>query len=891
MPVNTSQSPVRFMAHIALALGATTGCFDDLPSQGSPDGSVTGDAAMDGSAKPDASADAAGYEAPPPVSTAHCTYEPLPPTAHAGSMVTAGDLRAGAAESFLDLPVGSTLGAYTARARTLGLQNAVDSRYAPYSGSFMPSYGVERSPRVKALALTAGDETVVILHADLGAADDSVTADVAAALGPEFAGKVIFATSHSHGAWAHHVANQVLYLGFGTLRLESRRKLIETLRATAQRALDARMPARIGIAHEGNFDPTDRVNRDRRGENDYLFGGRSRKDRDLFVVRVDRMDNTPIAVVPVFGMHGTILGDDNNLASVDAPGAVEWMLEESFDRNVVVMHLQGAGGDVSPVGFGGIDCSAREGMTRPKVCYNYARVEGVGRAAVDLVRAAWERAGTNMTSRLEMEMVTRSVPLGPDASTFSVRGGRLQYAPFDGPRLPDGVVFRGGEIVSPIDEFNAPYGAGLCGDNMRGPLAPSALLPGTEHIAPYQSCNRIEAVSNLLSRTLMLDLPPPDQVSCAATRTTVSALRIGEHVFMTIPGEPLTLLGDRLRGGSPVAADKTVMVGYAQGHVGYVLTADDWLRGGYEPSINLWGPLEGEYIMERALELGRLVTTPQRENAVEGGATLWRPRAPEMFAAPDAAPMAGMVPATVPATLFLPSVVRGAARPTSAQPDERVPRLGLARFVWIGEDPLAGTPHVTLQREMSAGSNRFINVARHSGRPVQDGDLLLGWTPDPLTQPTGMDVRTHYWAVEWQAVQPTGTNFPDDLTDRPGVALGRYRFHVEGSGGYTVDSRPFTVEAGALSVAMAEQNGMRVLQVGYEARDGWRLLDEQVNSNRRVPLRRGPVSLTFTLEGGTTSTLAGRAVSNNGEVMVVIPPGATRLRVTDRHGNSGELML
>ena len=32
--------------------------------------------------------------------------------------------------------------------------------------------------------------------------------------------------------------------------------------------------------------------------------------------------------------------------------------------------------DGAKAGFGGIDCDAREGMTRPKVCYNFARVEG-----------------------------------------------------------------------------------------------------------------------------------------------------------------------------------------------------------------------------------------------------------------------------------------------------------------------------------------------------------------------------------------------------------------------------------------------------------------------------------------------------------------------------------
>ena len=48
------------------------------------------------------------------------------------------------------------------------------------------------------------------------------------------------------------------------------------------------------------------------------------------------------------------------------------------------------------------------------------------------------------------------------------------------------------------------------------------------------------------------------------------------------------------------------MVGYAQDHEGYLLTVEDWLSGGYEPSINIWGPLQGEYMMEQALKLAAL---------------------------------------------------------------------------------------------------------------------------------------------------------------------------------------------------------------------------------------------------------------------------------------------
>ena len=869
----------RSLALLAALATLAPACSEDPPAAPAD---AAADAASDIAA--DVAVDNAPVDRPPPTpqSTAHCNYDPMPATGNATGTVEAAELRAGAAEGTLDLPVGSTLGAYTSRARALGEQNQADNRAVPYAQGFLPSVGVERAPRVRAVALTAGAETVVLLEADVGVADDRATVDVAAALGPSFAGKVLVATSHSHASWGHYVSNEALGLGFGVARAESRQRFLEALVSTARAALAAREPARIGIAHDGNFDPENRVARDRRGDNDDLPDGRNRKDRDLFVVRVDRMDGSPLAVLPIFGIHGTVLGDDNFLASGDAPAAIAEAVEESFDRPVVVMHLQGAAGDVSPAGSGGINCAGHRG------CYNFARSETVGRYAVAPIRAAWDRAGMSMTDRVSLEMVTRAVPLGPDWRTFTVRGGALSYAPFDGEREPDGRIWNDPDagrtmVSSPVDEFNAPYGAGLCGDPARTALPSAAQLPGTFSIMPYRSCSRVEEVQQLFGPAL--DLPLPNrQVFCASTRTLLSSLRINDYLFVTIPGEAVTLLADRVRAGSPVPADHTVVLGYAQGHVGYVMHPEDWLRGGYEPSINLWGPLEGEYIMERALELARLAVSPMRENAAAESATVWRPAMPAAQPAPDAAPRAGTVPTAVPGNLFVPSVARLGARPTRAQPADMVPRLGLAHFVWIGEDPRAGTPKITLQRETMAGSGTYADVTRRSGRAVRDGDVLLAWTPDPINNASAP--RTHYWVAEWQAVTPIGATYPDDLSLRPGVALGRYRFHIEGTG-YMLDSAPFTVTPGAVAVSATRMGAALQVSVGYEATHGWRLLDLTAESNRRVPLREATVDVTLTLAGGMTRALTGQRTDAMGALTIPDAAGATSVRVVDRHGNAG----
>src|SRR5262245_53555512 len=247
-----------------------------------------------------------GVDAGPQVaSTDHCSYTPVPATAGAGGTVQAGPLTAGTAENLLVQPIGVAMGGYTARADFLGSTGQVDLRDTELPGGFNPSLGVETYPRVKALVLSAGGENLVLLKVDAIFSDDSLTADVAAALGPDYAGKVIFATSHSHSAPEQYSDDTKLAVGGGVIRGVVRQRLFETLVVTAEQAIAAREPARIGVLEETGFDPGDVITRDRRGENDSLPGG-TRKDDVLSLIRVDALDGSPLAIVTIFGVHGTI---------------------------------------------------------------------------------------------------------------------------------------------------------------------------------------------------------------------------------------------------------------------------------------------------------------------------------------------------------------------------------------------------------------------------------------------------------------------------------------------------------------------------------------------------------------------------------------------------------
>jgi len=70
-------------------------------------------------------------------------------------------------------------------------------------------------------------------------------------------------------------------------------------------------------------------------------------DRQLGIIRLDRLDGSPIAIAINYAMHGTVLGPANLEISGDAPGTVSAYLEQKL--RVPVLYVNGAAGNLAPI--------------------------------------------------------------------------------------------------------------------------------------------------------------------------------------------------------------------------------------------------------------------------------------------------------------------------------------------------------------------------------------------------------------------------------------------------------------------------------------------------------------------------------------------------------------
>ena len=256
-----------------------------------------------------------------------------------GQLIAAGPVRAGVGEVRLDLPVGTPLGGYTARMRLLGGE-APDSRQSPHARAFYPSVGVQTRPQVRALYLQAGSEPLLVLKADLCLSYDRLVFDVEKTLAGEGLlaprGHVMVATSHTHAGPGNYHGAFHLTLGLDMFDEGQYQRLLASLLTAARAAIQSAAPARIGVGVWDGWDKNDEIYSDRRDDDDGFLGPDGKpvgkhKEQRLFVLRVDKADGKPLAIVESFPIHGTVAGDDNPLISVEAPGHVELDIDLSWE--------------------------------------------------------------------------------------------------------------------------------------------------------------------------------------------------------------------------------------------------------------------------------------------------------------------------------------------------------------------------------------------------------------------------------------------------------------------------------------------------------------------------------------------------------------------------------
>lgn len=425
----------------------------------------------------------------------------------------------------------------------------------------------------------------------------------------------------------------------------------------------------------------------------------------LAVERAGRLD----AVVFAYAVHSTGLGISDLTLSRDVAGAIEEQVESRFGHPVLSLFFNSWGADMSP---GNPEIPLQVGAAEPG---GYERMNRVGWVVADAVAEAmgsivWEEDP-------EVYAAVERVPLNRTAIGYT--DGTFPYE--------WGGVFCGGTGDTDCD-------------------------PATVEVDLDKRCIAFPE-----------NFPVPPQ-------TELSAGRVGDLAFVTFPGEPGTLLAEELLGRLHASHGEAnvMMFGYAQDYTGYSILEDDWVQGGYEASGGLWGPRQGEYLVDAAEAVfGRIVARRDGTN----------PSAP-----PPLEPFAvdGYVPYR-PALGEQVGTIAADVAPSYA-PTEVV------TFTVRGNDPWLGAPTATLTNEQGEPVRRSAGTAIDS-----DG---YGFWVDLQPQPGYREARdAARRAFLWRFSMPAAQTVPGLLPDLRG---GTYRLRVSlptADGAAEVLSAAFTIRA------------------------------------------------------------------------------------------------
>ena len=87
----------------------------------------------------------------------------------------------------------------------------------------------------------------------------------------------------------------------------------------------------------------------------------------------------------------------------------------------------------------------------------------------------------------------------------------------------------------------------------------------------------------------------------------LTALRVGDGLIVTLPGEPTAEVGERLRAAvrESTGLDRVVVSGLAGEFIQYLTTPEEYDRQHYEGGSTLYGPLSSNLLRQELVELSR----------------------------------------------------------------------------------------------------------------------------------------------------------------------------------------------------------------------------------------------------------------------------------------------
>lgn len=237
------------------------------------------------------------------------------------AVLSAAEFRAGVAKANLDPPIGIPMAGY---------------------GSDRFSKGTHDPLEARVLALSDGDRTLALVTLDLCFPFDPPVMEQIRAAARGFVDEVVFHASHTHSGPTYALAPEAV------------KHAIPRVVGAIQSAAASMLPARIGNGWGQAYLGFNRRYLRPDGSVQMFWRNETQisttfpVDPTVGVIRVDRGDGTPLAVLVHYACHPVVFGPDNLNYSADYPSEMRRYIEQQMGPGATAFFLQGAPGDINP---------------------------------------------------------------------------------------------------------------------------------------------------------------------------------------------------------------------------------------------------------------------------------------------------------------------------------------------------------------------------------------------------------------------------------------------------------------------------------------------------------------------------------------------------------------
>lgn len=294
-------------------------------------------------------------------------------------------------------------------------------------------------------------------------------------------------------------------------------------------------------------------------------------DTEIGILRVDRADGTPLAVVYNYACH-PLMGFNNGGITANYPGFASEAIEDTLGHGAMALFLQGAGGDVCDYLYKDVNV--------PRDMRPFGMMLGLSTLKAWAEITPGEGALQVITETVELprrtDIPTRIASLEQEQAELlaSLRGTSLSFRAF----LPLYLKY----ALNP--DFPADYSYRYLHNESAGSAKLADLDADNQgFIAKYLSNLRaMERLAHIQDDigTLKGHQAFNDQSGETTFTAEVMGMRIGAFVLITCPAEVLTQVGLNVKQASP--HPRTFMAAFSNGYAHYGPPAAEYHTGGYE---------------------------------------------------------------------------------------------------------------------------------------------------------------------------------------------------------------------------------------------------------------------------------------------------------------------